>query len=60
MDQMTERQGQLTMQEGDDFVCPNCDCEITLTHHGDPARMRDMRPFTCCCGTTMEPEHGRA
>lgn len=48
------------MQEGDDFVCPNCNCEITLKHHGDPARMPDMRPFTCCCGTTMEPEHRRA
>jgi hypothetical protein len=48
--------GQMQMQEGDDFVCPNCGCEIRLVHHGDPARMRQMRPFTCCCGTQMETE----
>jgi len=28
----------LQMQEGDDFVCPNCGCEIRLRHHGDPRR----------------------
>ena len=44
------------MQEGDDFVCPNCGCEIRLRHHGDPARMARMEPFTCCCGTRMEKE----
>jgi hypothetical protein len=47
----------MQMQDGDDFVCPNCDCEIMLKHHGDPARMPTMQPFTCCCGTQMQPEH---
>jgi hypothetical protein len=23
---------------------------------GDPAKMPNMRPFTCCCGTPMEKE----
>jgi hypothetical protein len=45
------------MQEGDDFVCPNCGCEIRLRHHGDPAKMQQMTTFTCCCGTPMEKEH---
>lgn len=44
------------MQEGDDFVCPNCSCEIRLVHHGDPAKMGHIEPFTCCCGTLMEKE----
>jgi hypothetical protein len=48
--------GQMQMQDGDDFVCPNCGCEIRLIHHGDPAKMPNMRPFTCCCGTQMEKE----
>jgi hypothetical protein len=48
--------GQMQMQEGDDFVCPNCNCEIRLIHHGDPAKMPNIRPFTCCCGTPMEKE----
>ena len=46
----------IQMQDGDDFVCPNCGCEIRLRHHGDPARMSRMVPFTCCCGTQMEKE----
>jgi hypothetical protein len=45
------------MKDGEDFVCPNCGCEIMLKHHGDPARMPNMGPFTCCCGTQMQPEH---
>ncbi|MFL5777328.1 MAG: hypothetical protein ACJ761_00160 [Chloroflexota bacterium] len=44
------------MQDGDDFVCPNCGCEIRLRHHGDLAKMRQMTMFTCCCGTRMEKE----
>jgi hypothetical protein len=44
------------MQDGDDFVCPNCSCEIRLIHHGDPARMPNMDMFICCCGTRMEKE----
>ncbi|HEX5589724.1 MAG TPA: hypothetical protein VFX65_05500 [Candidatus Limnocylindrales bacterium] len=44
------------MQEGDDFVCPNCGCEIRLRHHGNPERMHQMRPFTCCCGSPMTKE----
>jgi hypothetical protein len=46
----------LQMRDGQDFVCPNCSCEIMLKHHGDPAKMPTMQPFTCCCGTRMEPE----
>ena len=59
MDAMTETTGSaaLDMQDGDDFVCSNCGCEIMLKHHGDPAKMPSTRPFTCCCGTPMEPEH---
>lgn len=53
----TSTMDSLQMQEGDDFVCPTCGCEIRLRHHGDPARMPQMRPFTCCCGTRMEKEH---
>jgi hypothetical protein len=48
---------QLEMQDGEDFVCSNCGCEIMLKHHGDPSRMQTMQPFTCCCGTQMQPEH---
>jgi hypothetical protein len=44
------------MREGDDFVCPNCGCEIRLRHHGDPARMERMGMFVCCCGTQMVKE----
>ncbi|HEY7132554.1 MAG TPA: hypothetical protein VH440_09900 [Candidatus Limnocylindrales bacterium] len=56
--QGTERTTDATMdmQDGDDFVCPNCHCEIRLVHHGDPQRMERMGPFTCCCGTLMEKE----
>jgi hypothetical protein len=48
---------EMQMQDGDDFVCPTCACEIRLVHHGDPARMPRMQPFTCCCGTPMQKEH---
>ena len=48
--------GEIQMQDCDDFVCPNCGCEIRLIHHGDPAKMPNMRPFTCCCGTQMQKE----
>ncbi len=54
-----QQSGQMSgmqMQEGDDFVCSTCGCEIRLRHHGDPARMQTMQPFTCCCGTQMQPE----
>ena len=47
---------QTVMNDGDDFVCPNCGCEIRLRHHGDPTKMRQMTNFTCCCGTRMEKE----
>ena len=49
-----------SMKEGDDFVCPNCGCEIRLRHHGDPARMERMGPFVCCCGTPMSKEERTA
>ena len=52
----TTTQADQQMQEGDDFVCPNCGCEIRLRHHGDPAKMPTMQPFTCCCGTRMQKE----
>lgn len=51
--------GSMDMREGDDFVCPNCGCEIMLKHHGDPAKMPRMDMFTCCCGSRMEFEHPR-
>jgi hypothetical protein len=60
MDQMQRQPAGSTvleMRDGEDFVCPNCGCEIMLKHHGDPAKMPNMRPFTCCCGTPMQPEH---
>jgi hypothetical protein len=50
----------MQMREGDDFVCPNCSCEIRLRHHGDPAKMTKMDNFTCCCGTQMEKEQRSA
>jgi len=53
----TTQSDQPEMRDGEDFVCPNCGCEIMLKHHGDPARMPNMGPFTCCCGTQMAPEH---
>ncbi len=49
----------LEMRDGEDFVCPNCGCEILLKHHGDPAKMPKMGAFRCCCGTAMHPEHPR-
>ena len=61
MTQATHAQtDRLEMRDGEDFVCPNCNCEIMLKHHGDPAKMQRMVPFTCCCGTPMQPEHGSA
>jgi hypothetical protein len=50
----------MQMEDGDDFVCTNCSCEIRLIHHGDPARMQKMDMFVCCCGTRMEKEHPSA
>jgi hypothetical protein len=49
----TDLAGASAMEDGDDFACPNCGCEIRLIHHGDPAKMAHMEPFTCCCGTRM-------
>ena len=56
----TQTPNTMGMQEGDDFVCPNCACEIRLRHHGDPAKMQRMTSFTCCCGTPMEKERRTA
>ena len=50
--------GLTDMQEGEDYVCPNCRCEIRIRHQGDPARVEQVQPFTCYCGTVMEKEHG--
>ncbi len=55
---MDQESGMATMEEGEDFVCPNCGCEIRVRHHGDPERMPRMVPFTCCCGTQMRKEAG--
>ena len=63
MDASTSRTGTtapMQMQDGDDFVCRNCGCEIRLIHHGDPAKMERMDDFTCCCGTRMEKEQRSA
>ena len=61
MNQATTVQAErLEMRDGDDFVCPNCNCEIMLKHHGDPDRMPHVVPFTCCCGTAMQPERRTA
>jgi DNA-directed RNA polymerase subunit RPC12/RpoP len=57
MTQSTQDSHRLEMRDGEDFVCPNCGSEIMLKHHGDPIRMPAIGPFTCCCGTRMEPEH---
>jgi hypothetical protein len=56
MPQATTASTPETMHEGDDFVCPNCGCEIRLRHHGDPVKMQRMTNFTCCCGTPMDKE----
>ena len=37
-------------------VTADIDDQIRLRHHGDPAKMRQMTTFTCCCGTRMEKE----
>jgi hypothetical protein len=47
--------GDMQMQEGDDFVCGYCGCEIRLRRHGDPEKMQ-RGTFTCCCGTRMDRE----
>jgi predicted RNA-binding Zn-ribbon protein involved in translation (DUF1610 family) len=58
MTQATTGQAQSPeMHDGEDFVCPNCGCELMLKHRGDPAKMQPMRPFTCSCGTAMHSEH---
>ena len=54
--QQTAPANRMQMQEGDDWVCSNCGCEIRLRHHGDPAKMQQMTDFTCCCGTKMHKE----
>ena len=54
--QQNATSNRMQMQEGDDWVCPNCGCEIRLRHHGDPQKMQQMTDFTCCCGTTMHKE----
>ena len=54
--QQTATSNRIQMQEGDDWVCPNCGCEIRLRHHGDPAKMPQMTDFICCCGTRMQKE----
>ena len=56
MTDTTSEPGTMDMQEGDDFVCSNCGCEIRLVHHGDPSKMPKKQAFVCCCGTRMEKE----
>ena len=43
MSQM-QHEDRLEMRDGEDFVCPNCGCEIMLKHHGDPEKMPNMGP----------------
>jgi hypothetical protein len=50
---------EIDIEEGDDFVCPNCGCEITLKHFGPTTRDNELRVFRCTCGTDMEFEHPR-
>jgi hypothetical protein len=45
------------LRDGEDFVCPTCGCEITIKHHGDPAKLSNSSTFTCACGTSMRVEH---
>ncbi len=44
------------LQEGDDWTCPNCGCEVRVRHGGAPERMQRTQPVTCCCGTPMQKE----
>ena len=37
-------------------VPPGATPYTLLRHHGDPAKMPRMQPFTCCCGTPMQKE----
>jgi hypothetical protein len=56
LSQAEQKTSKMEMREGDDWVCPNCACEIRLRHHGEPAKMQQMTDFTCCCGTKMHKE----
>lgn len=54
---MDEESGRLTpVLAGDDYICPNCGCEIHVRHRGEPDRVERPRPFTCYCGTEMLKE----
>src|SRR5262245_39894386 len=44
MDHPTAQTQRPEMHDGEDFVCPTCNCEIMLKHHGDPERMPQMGP----------------
>jgi len=47
------------VKAGDDFVCPNCGCEIRVRHASEPSRMHMVQAFICRCGVAMAPErHG--
>lgn len=50
---------EIDMQEGDDFVCPVCGCEIVLKHFGPKTRDHELRLFRCTCGEEMHFEHPR-
>jgi predicted RNA-binding Zn-ribbon protein involved in translation (DUF1610 family) len=49
---------EIPIQEGEDYTCPNCGCEIRVRHAGDPSRAEARDPFTCWCGTPMQQERG--
>lgn len=59
MQQPGQGQSQTQMQEGEDFVCPNCHSEIRIRHSGDQSRGYGRIQWTCSCGTRMERERNQ-
>ncbi len=49
--------GTARVQEGEDYVCSNCGCEVRVRHAGDQSKMTSgSGTFTCCCGEEMRVE----
>ena len=42
--------------DGTDFVCDNCGCEIMIKHAGDASK-HSSDTYTCRCGRPMRLEH---
>ena len=51
----TSNSSDMQMKEGDDWVCPNCGCEIRLRHHGDPGYVQAYDPR---CGGRARRQSG--